>query len=187
MVVFDNWCDQKDCVFWSLIAHWKSLCLIFFAFFPAAPKFAHEPSDVASDISSNVTLLCRAEGHPEPQITWKRADGYSLFNRPRIHGSVLQKKGDLHITSMFINPLKGLALTSKLMQITYDFFFCQIFGWMMKQNTSVKHKTNLGGFKPWPASLWPDLVNTNSFLKEILFVSVVLVLKKQDVFSSLWV
>uniref|UniRef100_A0A3B3BIE7 Hemicentin 1 n=1 Tax=Oryzias melastigma TaxID=30732 RepID=A0A3B3BIE7_ORYME len=63
-----------------------------------APKFAHEPSDVASDISSNVTLLCRAEGHPEPQITWKRADGYSLFNRPRIHGSVLQKKGDLHIT-----------------------------------------------------------------------------------------
>uniref|UniRef100_A0A3P9M5Z2 Hemicentin 1 n=1 Tax=Oryzias latipes TaxID=8090 RepID=A0A3P9M5Z2_ORYLA len=62
-----------------------------------APKFAQELSDVASDISSNVTLQCRAEGHPEPQITWRRADGYSLFNRPRLHGSILQKKGDLHI------------------------------------------------------------------------------------------
>ncbi|XP_023810079.1 hemicentin-1 isoform X2 [Oryzias latipes] len=69
----------------------------------AAPKFAQELSDVASDISSNVTLQCRAEGHPEPQITWRRADGYSLFNRPRLHGSILQKKGDLHIINLWVD------------------------------------------------------------------------------------
>uniref|UniRef100_A0A3Q1K5W9 Ig-like domain-containing protein n=1 Tax=Anabas testudineus TaxID=64144 RepID=A0A3Q1K5W9_ANATE len=51
----------------------------------AAPKFTREPSDVAADIGSNVTLLCHAQGHPEPQVTWRRDDGLPLFNRPRTH------------------------------------------------------------------------------------------------------
>uniref|UniRef100_A0A3Q3ALP3 Hemicentin 1 n=1 Tax=Kryptolebias marmoratus TaxID=37003 RepID=A0A3Q3ALP3_KRYMA len=62
-----------------------------------APKFTQEPSDVAVDIGSNVTLPCHAHGYPEPQVTWRREDGSTLFNRPRLHGSISQRKGDLHI------------------------------------------------------------------------------------------
>lgn len=70
---------------------------------PAAPKFTREPSDVAVDIGSNVTLVCLVQGYPEPQVTWRREDGLPLFNRPRTHGSITQSRGGLHITSTFSN------------------------------------------------------------------------------------
>uniref|UniRef100_A0A3Q1FDM7 Ig-like domain-containing protein n=1 Tax=Acanthochromis polyacanthus TaxID=80966 RepID=A0A3Q1FDM7_9TELE len=68
----------------------------------AAPKFTREPSDVAVDIGFNVTLPCHAQGHPEPQVTWRREDGSNLFNRPRIHGTISQSKGDLHIYHLWL-------------------------------------------------------------------------------------
>ncbi|XP_017276034.1 hemicentin-1 isoform X1 [Kryptolebias marmoratus] len=68
----------------------------------AAPKFTQEPSDVAVDIGSNVTLPCHAHGYPEPQVTWRREDGSTLFNRPRLHGSISQRKGDLHIINLWV-------------------------------------------------------------------------------------
>lgn len=66
---------------------------------PAEPKFTREPSDVASDIGSNVTLLCLAQAHPEPQVTWRREDGLPIFNRPHTHGIITQSSGALHINS----------------------------------------------------------------------------------------
>lgn len=68
---------------------------------PGAPKFTREPSDVAFDIGSNVTLLCLVKGHPEPQVTWKREDGLSIFNRPRSYGTITQSREGLHITSEY--------------------------------------------------------------------------------------
>uniref|UniRef100_A0A3B5LKZ5 Hemicentin 1 n=1 Tax=Xiphophorus couchianus TaxID=32473 RepID=A0A3B5LKZ5_9TELE len=63
----------------------------------ATPKFTLQPSNVVEDIGSNVTLSCQAHGHPEPQVTWRREDGSSLFNRAHSHSTIIQKKGDLHI------------------------------------------------------------------------------------------
>ncbi|KAM4548643.1 hemicentin-1 isoform 1-T1 [Odontesthes bonariensis] len=68
----------------------------------AAPKFTREPSDMAVDIGSNVTLTCHAQGYPEPQVTWRRKDGSPLFNRPRKHGSISQRRGDLHIINLWV-------------------------------------------------------------------------------------
>ncbi len=67
----------------------------------AAPKFTREPSDVAVDIGSNVTLVCLAEGYPDPQVTWRREDGLSIFNRARERGTVTQSREGLHIMSEF--------------------------------------------------------------------------------------
>uniref|UniRef100_A0A3Q3W3C5 Ig-like domain-containing protein n=1 Tax=Mola mola TaxID=94237 RepID=A0A3Q3W3C5_MOLML len=69
----------------------------------ATPKFIREPSDVAVDIGSNVTLICLTKGYPEPQVTWRRDDGLPLFNRPRTHGSITQSRGGLHITSLWVD------------------------------------------------------------------------------------
>ncbi|KAI3368574.1 hypothetical protein L3Q82_025583, partial [Scortum barcoo] len=68
----------------------------------AAPKFTREPSDVAVDIGSNVTVQCLAEGHPEPQVTWRREDGLPLSNSPRTHGTITQSRGGLHITGLWV-------------------------------------------------------------------------------------
>ncbi|XP_027145831.1 hemicentin-1 [Larimichthys crocea] len=68
----------------------------------ATPKFTREPSDVAVDIGSNVTLPCLAEGYPEPQVTWRREDGLPLSQRPRAHGTITQNRGSLHITSLWV-------------------------------------------------------------------------------------
>ncbi|TDH08782.1 hypothetical protein EPR50_G00101320 [Perca flavescens] len=68
----------------------------------AKPKFTREPSDVASDIGSNVTLLCLAQAHPEPQVTWRREDGLPIFNRPHTHGIITQSSGALHINNLWV-------------------------------------------------------------------------------------
>ncbi|XP_022603168.1 hemicentin-1 [Seriola dumerili] len=68
----------------------------------AAPKFIQDPSDVAADIGSNVSLLCNAQGYPEPKVTWRRQDGLPLFNRSRTHGTVTQSRGGLHITNLWV-------------------------------------------------------------------------------------
>ncbi|XP_040926337.1 hemicentin-1 isoform X2 [Betta splendens] len=69
----------------------------------AAPTFTQEPPDVAADVGSNVTLLCRARGHPEPQVSWRREDGLPLSQRPRTHGAVTQSRGRLHISSLWVD------------------------------------------------------------------------------------
>lgn len=74
----------------------------------AAPKFTREPSDMALDIGSNVTLGCLVQGYPDPRVTWRREDGLLLFNRPRTHGSVAQSRGGLHITCKLNFPCKYL-------------------------------------------------------------------------------
>ncbi|XP_023195302.1 hemicentin-1 [Xiphophorus maculatus] len=68
----------------------------------ATPKFTLQPSNVVEDIGSNVTLSCQAHGHPEPQVTWRREDGSSLFNRAHSHSTIIQKKGDLHIFNLWV-------------------------------------------------------------------------------------
>ncbi|XP_075872115.1 hemicentin-1 isoform X2 [Nelusetta ayraudi] len=69
----------------------------------AAPRFTREPSDVATDIGSSVTLACQVQGHPEPQVVWRREDGLALFGRPRTHGSVAQSARGLHISSLWVD------------------------------------------------------------------------------------
>ncbi|XP_071373120.1 hemicentin-1, partial [Centroberyx affinis] len=68
----------------------------------AAPKFTREPSDVAADIGSNVTLPCLAQGHPEPQVSWRKEDGSALFSRPHTRSAVTQSRGELHITNLWV-------------------------------------------------------------------------------------
>ncbi|XP_058494160.1 hemicentin-1 isoform X1 [Solea solea] len=68
----------------------------------AAPKFTREPSDVAADIGSNVSLLCHTQGYPEPEVTWRREDGLALFNMSRTHGTVTKSREGLHITNLWV-------------------------------------------------------------------------------------
>lgn len=77
---------------------------------PAAPKFTREPSDVAVDIGSNVTLPCLAQGYPEPQVTWRREDGLPLSNRPPTHGTITQSRGGLHFTSKLLSGICAYTL-----------------------------------------------------------------------------
>uniref|UniRef100_A0AAZ3SJS1 Hemicentin 1 n=1 Tax=Oncorhynchus tshawytscha TaxID=74940 RepID=A0AAZ3SJS1_ONCTS len=67
-----RWFKGKILVLLTLTS---DLCL------PAAPQFTREPSDVAADIGSNVTLPCHVQGYPEPQITWRREDNAPIFTR----------------------------------------------------------------------------------------------------------
>uniref|UniRef100_A0A665VTB7 Hemicentin-1 n=1 Tax=Echeneis naucrates TaxID=173247 RepID=A0A665VTB7_ECHNA len=68
----------------------------------AAPQFIQEPSDVSADIGSSVSLLCSAQGYPEPVVTWRRQDGLELLNRSRTHGTISQSRGGLHITNLWV-------------------------------------------------------------------------------------
>uniref|UniRef100_A0A8B9H722 Hemicentin-1 n=1 Tax=Astyanax mexicanus TaxID=7994 RepID=A0A8B9H722_ASTMX len=69
----------------------------------SAPQFTRQPSDVAADIGSNVTLTCHAQGHPEPRITWRREDNTAFSSRRHGHSTVTQKRnGDLQITNLWV-------------------------------------------------------------------------------------
>ncbi|XP_036834633.1 hemicentin-1 isoform X2 [Oncorhynchus mykiss] len=69
----------------------------------SAPQFTREPSDVAADIGSNVTLPCHAQGYPEPQITWRREDNAPIFTRRPTHSTITQKTGgDLQISNLWV-------------------------------------------------------------------------------------
>ncbi|XP_046908014.1 hemicentin-1 [Hypomesus transpacificus] len=69
----------------------------------AAPQFTQEPSDVAGDISTNVSLPCHARGHPQPQVTWRREDGVPLLVRRPGPSSITQRRGgELQITNLWV-------------------------------------------------------------------------------------
>uniref|UniRef100_A0A8C7MZR3 Hemicentin-1 n=1 Tax=Oncorhynchus kisutch TaxID=8019 RepID=A0A8C7MZR3_ONCKI len=69
----------------------------------SAPQFTREPSDVAADIGSNVTLPCHVQGYPEPQITWRREDNAPIFTRRPTHSTITQKTGgDLQISNLWV-------------------------------------------------------------------------------------
>lgn len=40
-------------------------------------------SDVTVSEGENVTLVCRATGHPEPRILWRREDGNHIILHPK--------------------------------------------------------------------------------------------------------
>ncbi|XP_062857960.1 hemicentin-1 [Trichomycterus rosablanca] len=67
------------------------------------PQFTRQPSDIAADIGSDLTLPCQAQGHPEPRITWRREDNAALSSHRHGHSTVSQKRGgDLVITNLWI-------------------------------------------------------------------------------------
>ncbi|KAM6962600.1 hemicentin-1 [Aplochiton taeniatus] len=68
----------------------------------AAPQFTRQLSDIAADIGSNVTLTCHAQGYPEPQVEWRRADGAPLFNRQHTPSAITQRAGELHIRNLWV-------------------------------------------------------------------------------------
>ncbi|XP_069465362.1 hemicentin-2 isoform X1 [Ambystoma mexicanum] len=47
----------------------------------SAPRFTDSPSDISVAVGDGVTLLCRAEGLPEPKVTWSRADGEPIWSQ----------------------------------------------------------------------------------------------------------
>ncbi|XP_073667498.1 hemicentin-1 isoform X2 [Paramisgurnus dabryanus] len=69
----------------------------------SAPQFTRKPSDLSADIGTNITLPCHAQGHPEPQLSWRREDNVPLFSQHRGQSSVTQKiDGHLFITNVCI-------------------------------------------------------------------------------------
>uniref|UniRef100_A0A8C9R6U4 Hemicentin-1 n=1 Tax=Scleropages formosus TaxID=113540 RepID=A0A8C9R6U4_SCLFO len=69
----------------------------------SAPEFTLKPMDVSSDIGSNVSLPCQAQGYPAPQISWRREDNAALFFQHHAHSTIVQKKnGDLFISNLWV-------------------------------------------------------------------------------------
>ncbi|XP_053341492.1 hemicentin-1 [Clarias gariepinus] len=69
----------------------------------SVPQFTRQPSNVAADIGSNITLACHAQGYPDPRVTWRREDNTALFSRRHGHSSVTQKRdGELQITNLWV-------------------------------------------------------------------------------------
>ncbi|KAJ7986246.1 hypothetical protein DPEC_G00337960 [Dallia pectoralis] len=69
----------------------------------SAPQFTREPSDVSSNIGSNVTLPCNVHGYPDPKVTWRREDNAPLFVRHTSHSTITQNSaGDLQISNLWV-------------------------------------------------------------------------------------
>ncbi|KTF76822.1 hypothetical protein cypCar_00021533 [Cyprinus carpio] len=69
----------------------------------SAPQFTRKPTDLSADIGTNITLPCHAQGHPKPQVSWRREDSIQLFSQHRRPSTVTHKtNGDLFITSLWI-------------------------------------------------------------------------------------
>uniref|UniRef100_A0A8C1I841 Cell adhesion molecule-related/down-regulated by oncogenes n=1 Tax=Cyprinus carpio TaxID=7962 RepID=A0A8C1I841_CYPCA len=69
----------------------------------SAPQFTRKPTDLSADIGTNITLPCHAQGHPKPQVSWRREDSVQLFSQHRRPSTVTHKtNGDLFITSLWI-------------------------------------------------------------------------------------
>ncbi|XP_063057327.1 hemicentin-1 isoform X2 [Engraulis encrasicolus] len=69
----------------------------------SAPEFILQPVDVAADIGGNVSMMCQAEGHPAPTITWHRDDGKALFSLQHEHSTITQTaQGHLHISDLWV-------------------------------------------------------------------------------------
>ncbi|XP_016146102.1 hemicentin-1-like [Sinocyclocheilus grahami] len=69
----------------------------------SAPQFTRKPSDLSADIGTNITLPCHAQGHPKPQLSWRREDNVQLFSQHRGPSTVTHKtNGDLFITGLWI-------------------------------------------------------------------------------------
>uniref|UniRef100_A0A8C1K3P7 Hemicentin-1 n=1 Tax=Cyprinus carpio TaxID=7962 RepID=A0A8C1K3P7_CYPCA len=49
----------------------------------SAPQFTRKPSDLSADIGTNITLPCHAQGHPKPQLSWRREDNVQLSSQHR--------------------------------------------------------------------------------------------------------
>ncbi|XP_028823701.1 hemicentin-1 isoform X1 [Denticeps clupeoides] len=70
----------------------------------SAPEFTQKPVDISADIGSNITLPCRAQGHPPPVTSWRREDNSALFSSARRHGTVSQNRnGDLVISNLWVD------------------------------------------------------------------------------------
>ncbi|XP_011246353.1 hemicentin-1 isoform X3 [Mus musculus] len=66
------------------------------------PVFIQEPSDVAVEIGSNVTLPCYVQGYPEPKIKWRRLDNMPVFSRPFSVSFISQlRTGALFISNLW--------------------------------------------------------------------------------------
>ena len=50
----------------------KGLSKSRYPFFPDAPKFLMEPSDVSGESGQNAVLTCKVDGNPAPAYTWFR-------------------------------------------------------------------------------------------------------------------
>uniref|UniRef100_A0A673IBQ3 Hemicentin-1 n=1 Tax=Sinocyclocheilus rhinocerous TaxID=307959 RepID=A0A673IBQ3_9TELE len=69
----------------------------------SAPQFTRKPSDLSADIGTNITLPCHAQGHPKPQLSWRREDNVQLFSQHRGPSTVTQKANrDLFITNLWV-------------------------------------------------------------------------------------
>ncbi|XP_051581270.1 hemicentin-1-like isoform X1 [Myxocyprinus asiaticus] len=69
----------------------------------SAPQFTRKPSDLSADIGTNITLQCHAQGHPKPQLSWRREDNVALFSQHHGPSTVTQKSdGDLFITNLWV-------------------------------------------------------------------------------------
>ncbi|TRZ02412.1 hypothetical protein DNTS_034467 [Danionella cerebrum] len=69
----------------------------------SAPQFIRQPSDLSADIGSNISLPCRVQGHPKPQLSWRREDNIPLFTQHHSLSTVTVKTdGSLFITNLWV-------------------------------------------------------------------------------------
>ncbi|XP_053325662.1 hemicentin-1 [Spea bombifrons] len=70
----------------------------------SAPVFTKTPNDVSSDIGSDVTLSCYAEGYPEPRIKWRRLNNTSAAQKPLAYKSNTRDRTvSLHIRNLWVD------------------------------------------------------------------------------------